>query len=295
VGSIRNAQNAIITAADVPAGAASTAIGDLTFVLSSVGDTVISISSVPGGFVTPAPDTENDSRMVINTQATQLNVFGVISGVTPAVASPGDDVVFTVEVIGEVATLLGDIPATDVRVYLQLRGGLTLRNHAATKGNLDVNSMVWHIGDLGTEHVTLTLTARADSQFFTDGQLVAEVAGVSNFVDRFKGDNFSSVLVAGTDQTTFFGADDFIVIAQDRPSEIDVLANDTNLFGLALPAGVTYSMESGPTSGAAFFQNGKILYTPRPGFRGVDTLRYRLRNGNETQVVTLTMVVGNRP
>jgi hypothetical protein len=54
-------------------------------------------------------------------------------------------------------------------------------------------------------------------------------------------------------------------------------------------------MESGPTSGAAFFQNGKILYTPRPGFRGVDTLRYRLRNGNETQVVTLTMVVGNRP
>ncbi len=294
VGSIRNAQNAITTAADVPAGAQSTAIGDLTFVLSSVGDTVISISSVPGGFVTPAPDTEYDSRMVINTQATQLNVFGVVTGVTPAVASPGDDVVFTVEVIGEVATLLGDIPATDVRVYLQLRGGLTLRNHSATKGNLDVNSMVWHIGDLGTEHVTLTLTARANNQFFLGGDLVAEVAGVSNFVDRNRGDSFSFVAVGGTDQTTFVGADDFIVIAQDRPSEIDVLANDTNVFGLALPAGVTYSIESGPTSGGALFQNGKILYTPRPGFRGVDTLRYRLRNGNETQVVTLTMVVGNR-
>ena len=81
------------------------------------------------------------------------------------------------------------------------------------------------------------------------------------------------------------------------PVTIDVLANDTDAEGDAL----TLVSASQPANGStALTGNGRVLYTPNPGFIGTDTFSYVVRDaaGNSaTGQVTVSVVEGppNRP
>lgn len=292
VGTIRDEFDAIAGSADVPAGASFTAFGALRFRLANPGNTTISVRpGTPGGsFVTPPPESgvlRNDSRFVVTFHPTvQANVFSVVTAASNTTASAGDVVTFTVDATGS-------SPVSDVHVYVKLPRGFTLDTATATEGNFNANGLVWRLGSFSSGRATLTLTARATDQFHGD-TFAAEIAGVADVAEFENNDNLSFVLINGPAKT-LFANEDFIVIPQNVPREIDVLANDTNQFGLPLPANVVFSIDSAPANGAAVIQNRRILYRPVPGFRGVDTLRYRVTNGTQSEAATLTIVVGNRP
>lgn len=81
---------------------------------------------------------------------------------------------------------------------------------------------------------------------------------------------------------------------RNQPVTIDVLANDTDPAGDAL----TLVAVSNPAHGAVTFTaNGRVTYTPRPGFAGSDSFTYRVRNaaGLEAEGRVEVTVVADPP
>lgn len=81
---------------------------------------------------------------------------------------------------------------------------------------------------------------------------------------------------------------------RNQPVTIDVLANDRD------PAGDTLTLVAveNPTHGRVeFTATGRVTYTPRPGFAGVDRFTYRIRNGAglEAEGRIEVTVVGDPP
>lgn len=290
VGTLRDEYGALAGSAEVPVGQQWTDINALSFELANAGDTTISISSTPAPYVAPPPDIRYDSRLVISYQTVQADVFSVASAASSTTAAIGDIVTFTVD-----ADAIS--PVSDVHVYVKLPRGFTLNTATATEGNFDTSSRMWRLGSFSSGQATLTLTARAtEYQQLGADSFVAEIAGVASIAEGLsrQNNNLSAIPIYGPTKT-FLANEDFIVIRQDEMHEVDVLANDTNALGFPVPAAVQLSVDSAPAHGAAVIQDRRIQYRPVAGFRGVDTLRYRLTNGAEAAVATLTIVVGNQP
>lgn len=71
-----------------------------------------------------------------------------------------------------------------------------------------------------------------------------------------------------------------------------VLANDAAPSGLALAA----TLESGPAHGVLTLRaDGGFAYAPRPGFRGLDTFRYRASDGSFRSAATTVALRVGRP
>ena len=81
--------------------------------------------------------------------------------------------------------------------------------------------------------------------------------------------------------------DDQVMTKENTPLAIDVLANDqsANQVALSLTAAGT------PSHGTASIENGKILYTPAPGFVGVDSFSYTVSAGPDHADATVTVQV----
>ena len=69
---------------------------------------------------------------------------------------------------------------------------------------------------------------------------------------------------------------DAATTGEDVPVIIDVLANDSDLNGDTL----SISSVENPDGGRARIKNGKLIYTPDPGFVGTDVFEYTVTDGN---------------
>ena len=82
---------------------------------------------------------------------------------------------------------------------------------------------------------------------------------------------------------------DDVTIHASFPATLDVLANDTFSNPDATIVGV-----SAPTEGTAAIVNGKVVYTPRPGFVGFDSFSYTVRSGGVEETATVVVWVTNQ-
>lgn len=160
------------------------------------------------------------------------------------------------------------------------------------------------VNDSAANGGTLTISAVGKPQFgaaTTNGQTVtytptANFTGTDIFsyvVSDGKGGTSTgsvTIIVNGPD-----GANQSPTAANDSATTpsgatvlIDVLANDADANGDSL----SISLDGQPQHGAAVVQNGKISYTPNPGFAGVDSFTYIVsdgKGGTATATVTVTV------
>lgn len=73
------------------------------------------------------------------------------------------------------------------------------------------------------------------------------------------------------------------------PGAVDVLANDR----FSNPDATIITITT-PTVGAASIVNGKLVYTPRPGYVGVDRFEYTVRSGGVEETATVIIQVTNQ-
>ena len=99
------------------------------------------------------------------------------------------------------------------------------------------------------------------------------------------------VIVPATPTSTVapIAADDRVETSRNTPVTIDVLANDT-------PNGATTpTVVTAPLNGTAVVNtDGTIEYTPRTGFKGVDTLVYELCNAGGCATATVSIEVTHK-
>ncbi|GMG84516.1 hypothetical protein LNKW23_37320 [Paralimibaculum aggregatum] len=88
--------------------------------------------------------------------------------------------------------------------------------------------------------------------------------------------------VAGRDTVGMLGT------AAGLPTGIDVLANDTDADGDALALDM---IPTDPEHGTAAIVENRVIYTPDPGFSGVDSFVYALRDGNGGLAVAEARVI----
>ncbi|MCU6665868.1 Ig-like domain-containing protein [Silvania hatchlandensis] len=82
---------------------------------------------------------------------------------------------------------------------------------------------------------------------------------------------------------------DVAYIHSSFPGTLDVLANDTFSNPNATLVGVTTPME-----GSVSIVNGKVVYTPRPGFVGFDSFEYTVRSGGVEETAAVVVWVTNQ-
>lgn len=79
----------------------------------------------------------------------------------------------------------------------------------------------------------------------------------------------------------------------DKAVTVDVLANDTDPDGHGAKP-TLLAIASGPANGTASIVSGKIVYTPKTGFHGTDSLVYRIKGASGlTATAALTINVGS--
>lgn len=87
--------------------------------------------------------------------------------------------------------------------------------------------------------------------------------------------------------------DDSATTDENTPVTIAVTSNDSDPFGAVL----TILSTTQPSNGAAVISGTSVVYTPAPGFTGVDTFTYTVQGteGTATATVTVTVVDVNEP
>ncbi len=107
------------------------------------------------------------------------------------------------------------------------------------------------------------------------------------------------------------GPDDQVQTDEAMPVEIDVLANDLDVDGTIDCTTLRIAAGQGPTNGTAIVSPGcasagscpdpacRIVYTPNPGFCGVDTFQYEVQDDDgawmQSCPVTVTVLPVNEP
>ena len=83
-------------------------------------------------------------------------------------------------------------------------------------------------------------------------------------------------------------ADDSAVTTRGGTVAIDVLANDPGVTGRT-----ALRMQAHPAHGSVLVADGKLVYTPAPGYSGRDTLRYSIKTQRVFGIATVTIDVGD--
>jgi outer membrane protein OmpA-like peptidoglycan-associated protein len=87
---------------------------------------------------------------------------------------------------------------------------------------------------------------------------------------------------------------DVVALSVGRPVMIDVLSNDSDPEGDA----ITLETVATPANGTAVIAGGKITYTPRAGFAGIDTFSYTIKDAfgaTATGTVRVTVAANTAP
>ncbi|EEB47659.1 hypothetical protein PROVALCAL_00254 [Providencia alcalifaciens DSM 30120] len=89
--------------------------------------------------------------------------------------------------------------------------------------------------------------------------------------------------------------DDAAATKESVPVTIDVLDNDSDLDGDIDPS--TLTIITNGSKGTAEFVNGKLVYTPKAGEVGTDTITYQVKdkNGNVSNEATVTIEIDAAP
>jgi uncharacterized repeat protein (TIGR01451 family) len=129
------------------------------------------------------------------------------------------------------------------------------------------------------------------SDFYEPADLNQNLTSFSSF------GNCSETLYLGV-RAVIDAVDDAASVLINTPLLIDVLANDT---GATDPASVSHAGLLAPTNGLIVIDgDGMILYSPNPGFEGLDTFEYRVCSLDDPGVcdvatVTIQVVCANVP
>jgi hypothetical protein len=93
----------------------------------------------------------------------------------------------------------------------------------------------------------------------------------------------------GASDGTAAATNDIAEVAWNTSTPVDVTANDVVEHGKA-----TLAVTSPPTHGTAVVEGGQIRYTPKAGYFGGDTLRYRLTAGGKTSDAEVRIAIKAR-
>ena len=235
--------------------------------LQSVGDPAHGAAAIEGSQVRYTPDggfSGVDSFTYTFRDANGLTATGTVT-VTVSPAPPPNAVNDSAE------TELNTPITISVTANDSATGGLTLVSVSdpAHGSAAIIAGQIQYTPDLGFAGVdTFTYVIQ-------DGQNVTDIGSVT-----------VTVLAASPPNA----ADDGAETDRDTAVTIDVTANDSATGGLTLVS------VSDPAHGSAAIIAGKIRYTPDPGFAGVDTFTYVIRNGQnvtDTGAVTVTVTDPN--
>ena len=204
-----------------------------------------------------------------NKETGVLKGIGTISFGSPVensgIVSPGDSVGILnliADYPSDFTTILNiDLDGADRDEYdlLDIDGGATL------KGTLNISLLNGYIPEEGEVFEIMKFTSRTDTFDVING---TEISNCRYFAVQYS-DTSVRLEVYGIEPPQ--AAVDSISFRQDRPVEINVLANDTDPDGDTL----TVPSVSNPAHGTAVISgDSTITYTPETGFVGLDTVIY---------------------
>ncbi|MEC4895160.1 MAG: Ig-like domain-containing protein, partial [Oscillatoria sp. PMC 1050.18] len=133
-----------------------------------------------------------------------------------------------------------------------------------------------------------------DALFTPNPGFVGQASFVYTVSDGTGGTDTATVNVNVLPNETPVAVDDNITASQDTPITIpaaNLLANDTDADGDTL----TVTAVSNPTRGTVTLNNGNVVYTPAPGFRGEARFDYTISDGKgarDTGRVNVTVTAG---
>ncbi|MEY0766217.1 Ig-like domain-containing protein [Providencia huaxiensis] len=159
-------------------------------------------------------------------------------------------------------------------------------------------------GDIDPSTVTIvTNGTKGTATFDADGKLVytpnrGEVGTdtITYQVTDKNGNVSNTATVTVTIDAAPVANDDSVATKEGAPVTIDVLHNDTDLDGDIDPS-TAVIMTNGTKGTATFDADGKLVYTPKKGEVGTDTITYQVtdKNGNVSNTATVTVTIDAAP
>ncbi|HET9666586.1 MAG TPA: Ig-like domain-containing protein, partial [Desertimonas sp.] len=234
---------------------------------------------------TPNPNYHGpDSFKVEVTDRGDPDNCGVPSVICDAAASDDETVLVTVNPVNDAPVAVDDAATTDQDVAVDVD---VLANDLDVDGDtLAVASFVQ--GANGTvELVAGKLRYTPDAGF----------SGTDSFTYRASDgsaeSNLATVAITVADTNDPPDAvDDEATTAEDTPSDVDVLANDTDADGDPL----TITDFTSPENGTVMLVAGSLRFTPAANFHGSDSFTYTIsdgRGGSDTAAVEITVTAVN--
>ncbi len=229
----------------------------------------------------------------VPTQIADLSLDKTVDNPTPPV---GSIVTFTLTVNND-----GPSPATGVEVTDVLPGGFEYESDNSG-GTFDPNNGIWQVGNIAAgDSATLTLMARVlpvgpyinGAEITRSEQLDPDSTPGGGPPDE---DDIDTVAVVPVGAAGPIAVDDFALTGQDEPVDIDLLGNDIGDEPLSID-----TVSDPPNGTAVIDDNGTpndpsddfIVYTPDPGFIGVEMFPYTITdvNGLPAEAI-VTVLVG---
>ncbi|WP_425326965.1 Ig-like domain-containing protein, partial [Providencia huaxiensis] len=179
----------------------------------------------------------------------------------------------------------------------------------ATKDGVPVTIDVLHNdtdldGDIDpSTAVIVTNGTKGTATFDADGKLVytpnrGEVGTdtITYQVTDKNGNVSNTATVTVTIDAAPVANDDSVATKEGASVTIDVLHNDTDLDGDIDPS-TAVIMTNGTKGTATFDADGKLVYTPKKGEVGTDTITYQVtdKNGNVSNTATVTVTIDAAP
>ena len=208
--------------------------------------------------------------------------------------SASQSFVVTVQALNTAPTARDDAYTMKQGATLSVAAPGLLANDSDAEGNTLSAALV-----ASPAHGTLALQANGGFTYTP----VAAYSGTDTFSYRASdgklASNPATVTVRIDPNTAPVAKDDAVTVAARvagrsyTPVAIAVLANDTDAEGNIDPATVAITTAPGKGGTATVNANGTVSYTPKAGFKGVDSFRYRVRDklGATSNNATVTVTV----
>lgn len=220
------------------------------------------------------------ASMVAPPQAADIGITKTINKTSPIV----DEIVtYTITARND----LGPGDATGVTVADTLPAGLTMVSATPSRGTF--SGGVWTVGALAFgSTATLQIQARVNSG--TGGSTIVNSAAISSTsVDPSSTNNSASVSLRVNQVPV--ALPDSTATPESTPVTIPLFANDSVGDG---PITITANSDPGHGTVTINPTTGQAIYSPTPGFNGVDTFTYSVTDANnDTSTTTVTITVSS--
>jgi large repetitive protein len=220
------------------------------------------------------------SAVISPPQAADIEVTATVDKGNPVV---GETVTYSIGARNDV----GPGNADGVKVVDVLPAGLTLVSATPTRGSYSAGS--WTIGPL-TFGTSANLEIKAKVKAGTEGLTITNTATISSTsADPVSTNNSRSAAL--TVNRLPVAAPDSRATPESTPLTIPLFANDSIGDG---PITVTANTNPGHGSVSINPSTGQALYSPTPGFHGVDMFTYTVTDANgDVSTTTVTITVTN--